>query len=112
VGAVNSALDYGISNALVYLFGVTEWLSTALGYCCGVVCSYILNGRFTFKSKGNILRFIVVNAVSLSASILLAQLWSSVGLEYWLAKAITIAVTTVINFIGYRLFVFSAESKN
>ena len=109
VGVINTLVDYAVSNTLVYGLDVYEWLATAAGYCCGVACSYILNRRFTFKTKGNILRFIIVNMLSLTASILLGNFWASINMQYWLGKALTIAVTMIINFTGYRFLVFSGE---
>ncbi|MDR2530419.1 MAG: GtrA family protein [Oscillospiraceae bacterium] len=124
-GVVNTAIDWLVSVLLVALAHAPEWLATALGYCCGIACSYLLNGRFTFKARGRVPQFIAVNAVSLAVSIGLAKLFSEIlhpftapiltfkpsTLDYMLSKAITVCVTMAINFIGYRKFVFVVTTK-
>jgi putative flippase GtrA len=106
VGIANTAVDYGVSLSLRYLLSAPEWASTAVGYVCGLACSYVLNGRFTFKAKGRILQFIAVNAVSMAASIALVQLFTLMNVPYWLGKGATVLVTMTVNFIGYRLWVY------
>jgi len=107
VGVVNTAVDYAVALCLNYLLGVPEIWAQISGYCCGIVCSFILNGRFTFKAKGKILQFIIVNAVSLGISTLITYLLSP--LPYWLAKGIVTLITMCINFFGYKLFVYRTK---
>jgi len=106
VGVVNTLIDYAVSSLCHYLFGVPEELATPIGYVCGITCSYILNGRFTFKAKGSVWKFIIVNAVSLLIGIGLTHLLTLAGVEYIITKAIVIIITAVINFLGYKLIVF------
>jgi putative flippase GtrA len=109
VGALNTLLSYAISSGLFYLLGVSEPIAQAVGYLCGCASSFLLNGKFTFRAKGSVLKFAAVNVVSLIAGSVLAEIWSLAGIEYWLANIITTAITMLINFIGYRLWVYSGK---
>jgi len=109
VGIANTAVDYSVSVLLRYLANAPEWAATACGYVCGLVCSYILNGRFTFKTRGRILQFLAVNAVSLALSVALAQLFAWLNVPFWLGKGATVLVTMSVNFVGYRLWVYKEK---
>jgi putative flippase GtrA len=109
VGVINTLVDFSVSSLCHYVIGLSAELATASGYICGIVCSYILNGRFTFRTKGSIWKFLLVNGVSLALSVGLTHLLASIGLEYAIAKALTIIVTTTVNYIGYKLLVFKVK---
>ncbi|MDR2360913.1 MAG: GtrA family protein [Oscillospiraceae bacterium] len=111
VGAVNTLFSYAISIVLFYILNIPEPAAQAAGYLCGCVSSFLLNGKFTFKTKGSVIKFAVVNILSLIAGAALAAFWSAAGIEYRIASIITTAVTMLINFIGYRLWVYKAYNQ-
>jgi putative flippase GtrA len=109
VGVVNTLVDFSVSSLCHYAAGLPEEIATPLGYVCGIICSYVLNGRFTFRAKGSVWKFILVNGVSLLISVGITHVLTVVGVEYVIAKALTIIVTTVINYAGYKLLVFKRK---
>jgi putative flippase GtrA len=107
VGVINTGIDYGISMLCGYVLKLDKRLSTAIGYTVGLICSFFLNGSITFRTSGNPVPFLVVNAVSLGVSVLSVNfLLKKLKLPFWLAKGITTVLTMAINFVGYRFWAY------
>jgi putative flippase GtrA len=57
VGVVNTLIDLGILNLLIFIFGVVQPLSFSIfkgiSFVCALVNSYFMNKNFTFESKEN-----------------------------------------------------------
>lgn len=116
VGVGNTAVDFTVFFLLA-LGGFPYLAAQALSYAAGMVNSYFLNRRWTFRvvRKANGLeagRFIIVNALSLLVSLgLLAVLHDENQLSLWLSKFIATGGGLVVNYIGSRLWVFSENRK-
>ncbi len=116
VGVGNTAIDF-TAFFLLTLGGIPYLLAQALAYAAGIVNSYFLNRRWTFRvvRKANALeagRFIIVNGLSLLVSLgLLAVLHDENQLSLWLSKFIATGGGLVVNYIGSRLWVFSENRK-
>ncbi len=114
VGGINTMVDMGIFSLIYYvvLSGNPDlfYIPFAIGYLCGVVCSFILNKIFTFRDEGNTKTqwapFLIVNLISLGAGQGGMALLGLVGITGILAKIITVPVTLAINYVGSKLFVF------
>ena len=130
VGASNTIIDMLVSMVLNAIF---HWyyFAKVIGYCCGVLNSYLLNSRWTFKEERRkdakeIISFIGVNLVVLLISLGLMSLmkntwnivgwWDSLSLPSWMLKLVngerfcmlvSAVICIVINFIGNKLFVFT-----
>jgi len=119
VGALNTGVDYLVFSIAVGLFSATAELGQAAGYAAGIINSYILNRRFTFKKGATVrtgtqmARFVLVNAATLGVSIgLISLLTRAVGMSEYLAKIIVTVAVMGLNYFGYKLFVFGVkESK-
>jgi putative flippase GtrA len=116
VGLGNTAVDF-TAFFLLTLGGLPYLLAQALAYSAGVVNSYFLNRKWTFRvaRKANALEagsFIIVNGLSLLVSLgLLAILHDENQLNLWLSKLIATGVGMVVNYIGSRLWVFTENQK-
>ena len=136
VGIGNTLIDMVISTvlsivlAIPFTGGWTVYVSKVVGYCAGILNSYILNSRWTFKEERRqdareIISFIAVNLGVLLVSLGLIWLftnalhiddwWMSLGLPQWLTKIIngeracmllSTCICIIVNFIGNKLFVF------
>jgi putative flippase GtrA len=117
IGGINTAVDFIVFTALSGLTPLKVEFCQAFGYTAGIVCSYILNQRITFKDaeKGNtlnkILRFIVVNAVSLAVGMYGIKLLVAMSMNRYIAKVIITLVTMAVNYVGYKLFVFRVKER-
>lgn len=112
VGGINAAVDFAVYTALMFA-GRRPGLCQAVGYCAGVLSSFILNRGVTFRRGTTttlgrqIPSFLAVNAVSLIVSTLLVELLSGqLGFNGIVAKLPVLAVTSLINYFGYKLLVF------
>ena len=110
VGLVNTAVDFLVFEVLVFA-GVYYITAQVVSYVCGMLNSYLLNSRWTFRDKadtaGRVIAFALVNLVSLGVSIgvqALAQ--STVTQSETIAKIISLPFSIGVNFLGNRLFVF------
>lgn len=114
VGAVNTLLDLAIFTFLV------QWWHYAIvkviSYGAGMVCSFVLNKRWTFRSRKKtdarqLVALIVVNLISLGvATGIMALLMEVIGMQNEkLANIITIPFSMGVNFLGTRLWVFGEK---
>ncbi len=137
VGVLNTLVDNLIFAGLLFL-GLNRNISKIISYSAATLHSYIWNKRWTFqnkeKSHGQLFsKFVVVNLISLGASLLALNIFSHFGnqllvsllghlhLEIDLMKTSEILanlfiagpVSILVNFLGNRLWVFrEKEPKN
>lgn len=141
VGISNTVVDMIVNIGLTKLLGLFtsgSWITyfaKTIGYACGVLNSYILNSRWTFKEerkqdKREIISFIAVNIAVLLISLGLIWLftdvlnldewWLDLSLPAWLKKFIggrlfcSLLATVIcifVNFILNKLFVFKSEDE-
>ena len=114
VGCLNTLVDFGIFSLLKGFLGVNYIVSQVISYSSGTLNSYIFNKFWTFdnantkkKTFNEMIQFIIVNLLSLGASILgLKILINDYSMDYYLAKVIVIFITQTVNFLGYKFWVF------
>ena len=144
VGVLNTLVDFLVYTLLVLVFGISEnnvfmiGLFTLIAYACGVLNSFILNTRWTFRqeykrtAKERVM-FVVVNIVSWGLSYLLVWLFSShvftgSSITDWvcsligfttpekvskvvsiLSKLLATPFVIIVNFLGNKLLVFNKK---
>ncbi|MFZ5987235.1 MAG: GtrA family protein [Bacillota bacterium] len=114
VGVTNTAVDYAVYSLCIALLGIHYSIAQLLGYSFGIINSFILNRIWTFKSTNagkktsrQFVQFVLVNAVSLGITLLgLNLLVEGLNISEYLAKLAVIVVAQVVNFFGYKLWVF------
>ena len=141
VGLSNTIVDMivniGVTKLLELFFtgGWITYVAKIIGYCCGILNSYILNSRWTFKEERRqdareIVSFVAVNLIVLGISLGLIwvftnvfhidEWWLGLGLPEWLTKLIggrlfcSLLATVIcifVNFILNKLFVFKGGKK-
>ena len=93
-------------------------VANTAGFCVAVASSFVLNGRFTFRTAARPRGFWLYVAVSLAGLVLyngglalillLADPRGALALN--IAKLVPLALSLVWNFVGYRYFVFRPRS--
>lgn len=114
VGCLNTIFDFGIFSLLNSLFGINYVISQIVSYSSGTLNSYLCNRFWTFndtrtnkKTTNEIIQFIAVNAASLGVSLIgLSILMKGNSMNSFLAKIISMALAQIVNFLGYRFWVF------
>jgi len=110
VGLLNTGVDVAIFFLLTWL-GIQYVTAQLVSYSCGAGNSYLLNKFWTFRSSGlsysEILRFTIVNLVSLGISVIvLTLLRETAGMELAIAKGVATISALAANFLGNKLWVF------
>ena len=120
VGGLNTTIDFGIFSVLNSLFGVNYVISQILSYSGGTLNSYFLNKFWTFndtkvskKTTKEIIQFIVVNSASLGVSLIgMSILLNDNSMNPLVAKVISMVLAQVVNYLGYRFWVFGTIVKS
>jgi putative flippase GtrA len=118
VGMIAVSLDWGIYLALVNFLGLGAVLSKSLSYIIGTMFAFVANGRLVFQSDlapVNFLKHLLLYTFSLLANTLLFAYWeSNISFESTIilgaALLTSTFVSTVINFLGMRFWVFKKRS--
>ena len=117
IGIFNTLLDFLVFTAAHELFRLSPEISHVLGYIAGFVSGFVLNRNITFRKENSssvflqVLKFLLVNLVSLGSSTLVLHLLTGIGLNEYIAKVLAQIIVTLINFFGYRFFVFRKDTK-
>jgi putative flippase GtrA len=111
VGAANTLLSWCAYAVLVRL-GLHYLLASGLAFALGVVNSYALNRRWTFRSEDRrapeALRFVAVQGIGLGFDVgLLYTLVHDVRLQHLLAQALVFPPASTLTFLLSRQWAFA-----
>jgi len=120
VGCSNTIVDFAVFTILREIFDVYYLWCQAAGYTFGTLNSFIFNKKWTFESKTSrfqttiqFAKFILVNLVSLGVSVIGLKLFSGyLNINVYIGKVIVTAVTQVVNYCGYRFWVFGKKNDS
>jgi putative flippase GtrA len=110
VGVTNTLLSTAVFAALFHL-GVHYLVASAVAFALGALNSYILNRRWTFRSRGRrapeLARFLCVQAVGLGVNLaLLAGLVELAGIRHLFAQVLAFPVASILTFALSRQWAF------
>lgn len=113
VGLLNTGADVLVFTMLTAA-GSRVLIAQIIGYACGMLNSYLLNRRWTFRSNGSsyreLPRFLALNLVVLGlVSWMLESLHSGAGLSLIASKLLATGAGIIINYAGSRFWVFGAR---
>jgi putative flippase GtrA len=96
------------------LFGVPLLIASTMGYVCGLVNSYLMNRRFTFRigrarNRTEFTRFCLVNVISLGTNLLVLRMLVAVAVLPEHAQIVATGASFVVNFSGNRWWTFAAR---
>ncbi|MBQ3553633.1 MAG: GtrA family protein [Clostridia bacterium] len=137
VGLLNTAVDYVVFYLLLTLVDLDKSIAQVFATLVAMANSYVWNRYFTFRKTGSVRvreigRFIVVNLISMSITILGMNLLYELHIEQpvnallafcgasyrfygdaavMLAKVLAMPVSLAVNFLGNRLWVFGKNKK-
>jgi putative flippase GtrA len=124
VGFVNTALDFGVLNVLIFATGVRGGayliLLNSISFSIATANSYFWNKYWTFKKKDSVKvveigQFLTVSLIGLAINSGIVYLISthispmfgfSPGLWVNLAKVAATGASLIWNFVGYKFLVF------
>jgi putative flippase GtrA len=111
IGCVNTGITVGLFYLLNEIAGMAYLLSSTIAYSAGIVNSYFMNERWTFRCGSRTLtqmvKFAVVNLLGLSLNAIAMYVFVSLCRMWPLfAQILTIGIVMVLNFVGQKLYVF------
>lgn len=111
VGALNTTVGYGVIYAAMYFADVAPAAANALGYGVGLVVSYTLNRRWTFRSDaavlGSAVRFLAVMGAAYLANLAtVVGLIDRAGVDPYVAQAAGLFPYLAIGYAGSRFVAF------
>jgi putative flippase GtrA len=112
VGAVCTAIQYGLLVAGVEGLGADAVVASTLGYLASAVASYLLNRRYTFDSGAPhaalVWKFVLVLGAGLILNALFMQLLHGyLQWHYVLAQLVVTCASLIWNFSAHRAWTFS-----
>ena len=137
VGALNTLVDYGLFYIFISMINLHKSAAQVFATAAAMCCSFFLNRRWTFEKGGRgstseIVKFLIVNFVSMVTVIVLTHLFYDiwhverlvngalhivgVGVTIqgdgaiMLCKVLASVFSLLINFFGNKLWVFSGKN--
>lgn len=123
VGVINTGVGLTSIFVLFNVLHLNYWTSTSLGNVIGMICSYILNKKFTFQSKKSTNQtlwiFLLISIVCYFLSYYLGYLFNLIidqsgemshsKLVGNVSILLASGLYTIFNYIGHRYFTFSEK---
>jgi putative flippase GtrA len=114
IGVISALLDFVVFNRMVAITDCSYIVANIVSVHCGVVCSFTLNRQFNFKVKDQPVKrfftfYIVAMIGLLISSLLLVQFIEKAGLDTKPAKALTILITAVFQFVLNKTITFKKK---
>jgi putative flippase GtrA len=115
VGATNTLVSW-CAYAVVTSLGLHYLLASTVAFGLGVVNSYVLNRRWTFRSRAQrtpeLLRFTVVQMVGLGVDlVLLYAIVEGLGIAHLIAQALVFPAASALTFGLSRRWAFRARPQ-
>lgn len=117
VGVLNTAIQYVLFIALYRVIGVNYLFASVIGYCAGMINSYLLNRNWTFASRNRRVlreaaRFTVVNLAALCTNTALLYFFvTSLNFRPPIAQIWAIAGSLTINFLLNKFWTFNVAAS-
>jgi len=112
IGGISTIISYSAFLICLHPFKIHYILASMIGFIAGIAFSYPCNARWTFKSQYSTKRinhYLAVYLCSLLISLIFLKITVDfIGIAPEIAYIICIIITTVINFLGTKFFVFKA----
>jgi putative flippase GtrA len=118
VGVIVTLIDFCVYCALLWM-GTNIYVAKTISFLTGTTCAYFGNRAWTFghteqKGFGSAPKYFAVYLMSMGANVLVNGLsfgWltgAQIGGGTYIAFVLATGTSTVLNFIGIKLFVFKA----
>ena len=126
VGLLNTGIDFGILNLLMFITGINTGIICsffkAISFMVAVTNSYFLNKLWTFNKgrdfeKKEFIRFITISLIAFGINVTFFSIFNNfisplgnISPVLWanISALVATGLTTLINFFGYKRFVFKS----
>jgi putative flippase GtrA len=110
VGVLNTLLSLVIIFGLKYFLSLSDVIANFTGYVAGLICSFILNKKWTFNHTGRltstIFKFVLTFFIAYVANIIFVLFFIQAGVNAYSSHLLAMPIYTVIFYLGSKFFVF------
>lgn len=110
VGIFNTLLSLLIIFGLKYFYSFDDVTANLIGYIAGLICSFILNKKWTFNHAGKlpltIFKFLLVFIVAYAVNIMCVLLLIKLGVNAYFSHLLAMPIYTIIFYLGSKFLVF------
>jgi putative flippase GtrA len=115
VGVLNMVVGLLVIYACKWFFHAGDVAANAIGYGAGLVNSFVLNSRWTFRFQGPqlpaLIKFLIVALVAYVANLLTVMLLIRYGVDSYLAQALGIPPYTLTTYVASKFIVFRVQAR-
>jgi putative flippase GtrA len=116
IGVLSAAADFGLLYGLHGMLGVPVPVAAFVAVALAFLINFLLNRVWSFRSKapvvGQFARYLTLGCVNWVLTAILVTVFSWGGLNYLIAKAVALVMTTASNYLLYRVWVFSDRRRS
>ena len=111
VGLCSSLITYGSFLTLFWYTGLHHLTASGIGYCAGLVTSFLINKEWTFRVRGAVegmlIRFALMHGMSMTLNVGALQfVTASLGIVPEFGQIAALGCTGVLNFLGSKCWAF------
>lgn len=110
VGVLNTGLSMTIIFAMKYFYSVGDVVANLTGYIVGLMCSFVLNKKWTFNHAGQLsltaFKFLIIFIVAYTVNIMCVLLFISADINPYFSHMSGMPIYTIIFYLGSKFFVF------
>lgn len=115
VGVVNTGVGLGTIYLGMYALGLSAEAANLVGYCVGIVTSFVLNKYWTFgnfaAARMQFVRFVGVMGVAYLVNLAAVEICMRLlGIAPYLAQPAGILPYTLVGYLGCRHFAFPVDA--
>jgi putative flippase GtrA len=113
-GVLNTLVGLGAIFALKWFAGLNDTIANALGYALGLLVSYLVNSRWTFRYRQSLLavlpQYLLVILLAYLTNLVVVRLCiSQLQLNSYFAQACGVIPYAAVSYVLLRCFVFGAK---
>ena len=117
-GLIAVALDWGAFFVLIHFCGISPSISKPISFLVGTIFAFYYNGLFSFQSnlgKSQFIRHLILYTFSMSINFIIFTLSMRFSPTFLVPKSLlglglATSISTTINFVGMRNWVFKVKS--
>lgn len=112
IGLINTGIHYCVFLIFYRFVNFNYLIASVIGYSCGLLNSFILNKKWTFKTINvrtdiELAKFIIVNVLALGVNIIGLRFFVEVmGIKPEIGQIGAIGFSLVTNFLGNKYWTF------
>lgn len=111
IGLMNTAIDFCLFFVFTKLFYIPITIAQIFSYSAGMINSYFMNRKHTFKSNKSVnliefISFLGINIISLTISTIVLNQMVVLVNNLFISKTIATLFSLAINYLGQRFITF------